>query len=105
MKMSAEPRTITVEVVFARPDQQWLVRLTLAVGATVDEALKQSGLFDEIPELRADPHVIGIHGKPVAVDCVVVDGDRVEIYRPLLADPKLTRRRRAAKVLRQGRKS
>ena len=81
--------TITVEVVFALPDRQTLRRVVLPEGSTVEDALAASGLARE-------PHqAVGIYGKEVPVGTIVRDGDRVEIYRPLRADPKEARRRRA----------
>ena len=82
---------VTVEVVFARPERQ-----VLPAGSTVEDAVAASGLTGEIGSLG--PGRIGIHGKAVPARTVVRDGDRVEIYRPLLADPKDLRRRRAAKT-------
>jgi len=80
---------ITVEVVFALPERQTLRRLRLAEGSTVQDALSASGL--------AQTGRVGIHGRVVSPATILRDGDRVEIYRPLRADPKELRRARAAK--------
>jgi len=80
---------IAVEVVLARPERQTLRRLTLPEGATVADALAASGL-------DAAPGQVGIYGSVVPAGTVLRDGDRVEIYRPLRADPKVLRRLRAA---------
>jgi len=80
-----------VEVVYALPERAQSVRVRVPEGATVHDVLEKSGL---LPLARGR---IGIFGKAVRVDALVADGDRVEIYRPLAADPKEARRRRAAK--------
>ena len=86
--------SIEVEVAYAEPDRQFLRRVALARGATVRDAIAASGLESEfgIDSGRLTP---GIWSKPVAPDALLEDGDRVELYRPLVADPKEARRRRA----------
>jgi hypothetical protein len=80
-----------VEVVYALPERAASVRVRVREGATVREVLEKSGL---LPLARGR---IGIFGRVVGADARVADGDRVEIYRPLAADPKEARRRRAAR--------
>jgi len=87
---------ISVEVVYAAPDRQLVVPLRLAGGSTVAEALARSGLA---PRLEAGG-AVGIFGRACAPDTVLHDGDRVEIYRPLAEDPKVARRKRAARARR-----
>ena len=89
------PATITVDVVFARPRRQTVRRVRLPAGSTVVDALAVSGLAEEFRQLDAGR--VGIYGKAVPANAVLRDGDRVEIYRPLQADPKDLRRMRAAK--------
>ncbi|MBM7125201.1 RnfH family protein [Dyella flava] len=89
------PETVTVEVVCATADRQYLRRVTLPAGSTVIQAVEQSGLLQEMPEVDMDPSRLGIFSRRVAPDDVLQDGDRVEIYRPLSLDPKDARRRRA----------
>lgn len=89
--------SITVEVAHARPERQWLIALTLPAGATVLDAVMQSGLPDQIPDLPPLAGHLGIHGIPVPPTQTLADGDRVEIYRPLTIDPKDARRARAVK--------
>jgi putative ubiquitin-RnfH superfamily antitoxin RatB of RatAB toxin-antitoxin module len=89
------PPRIDVEIVYALPDRQVLRRILIPDGSTVGDAIRASGLRAEFPEI--DPTRVGIHGKPVPVDATLRDGDRVELYRPLRADPKEIRRTRAAK--------
>ena len=95
---------IHVEVVYGRQDRQKVVKLSLNEGATVREAVEHSGLIAEFPEIDLAQYKLGIWNKLVKVDAVVRDKDRVEIYRPLIADPKEVRKQRAAegKVMKKG---
>ena len=78
---------LRVEVAHARPERAELHELELAEGATVRDALEAAGM--------AAPHGAGIHGRRVPLETKLADGDRVEVYRPLQADPQAARRRRA----------
>jgi len=100
--MSTVP--ITVEVVYALPSQQPLLRAQLTEGATVEDAIRASGVLDAFPEIDLAKNKVGIFSKLVKLDETVRDRDRVEIYRPLIADPKEVRRKRAeeGKVTRKG---
>ena len=85
---------VDVEVIYVPINQQTIhVRLTLAEGSTVFDALQESGLYMSHPEVKAMS--VGIFAKIVALNTVVKSGDRLEIYRPLLIDPKEKRRQRA----------
>jgi putative ubiquitin-RnfH superfamily antitoxin RatB of RatAB toxin-antitoxin module len=86
---------LTVEVVFALPDRQALVSVTLASGATVGDAIRQSGLPERFPDEQLDSLPTGVWGRPAERSQIVSDGDRVEIYRPLEMDPREARRQRA----------
>ena len=86
---------LSIEVVYALPGRQVLRRLTLPEGSTVADAIRASGLTGEFPGI--DPARVGIHGKPVSLGTTLRDRDRVELYRPLQADPKEVRRVRAGK--------
>ena len=88
---------IAVEVVYARADVQEVVPLQVEPATTAREAIERSGLAARYPELSTGPLSVGIFGKSVPEDTVLRDGDRLEIYRPLIADPKQVRRRRAAR--------
>lgn len=90
--------TIRVEVLYATRERQWVVPLKLPAGATIMQAIECSGLALRIPGLVIDPASIGIFGRVVEPHTRLRDGDRVEIYRPLIADPKLQRRDRARKA-------
>ena len=95
---------INVEVIYALPDRQPLLRVQLAEGATVGDAIRASGVLDEFPEIDLASNKVGIFSKLVKLDEAVRDKDRVEIYRPLIADPKEVRRKRAeeGKVTKKG---
>lgn len=86
---------IAVEVAYALPQKQYLQRVTLDEGATVEQAIQASGLLTLRDDIDLDKNKVGIYSRPAKLDDVVHDGDRVEIYRPLIADPKELRRQRA----------
>ncbi len=95
---------MNVEVVYARRERQELVRVQLPEGATVRQAVEASGLLGKHPELDLAQNKLGIFSKLSKPDTVLRDRDRVEIYRPLIADPKEVRKQRAAagKVMKKG---
>lgn len=90
---------LRVQVCHALPDEAWLETLMLPAGSTIVQALVASGLAARFPALQsaidAGTAKLGIFGKVKTPDTMLRDGDRIEIYRPLQADPKETRRRRA----------
>lgn len=88
---------ITVEVAYALPEKQYLQRVKLDEGATVEEAIRASGLLELRSDIDLSQNKVGVYSRPVKLADVVNDGDRVEIYRPLIADPKELRRQRAEK--------
>ncbi len=88
--------TIQVEVGFAKPDEQVIIPLKVPVGTTTQQAIEESGILKQFPEIDLSQNKRGIFGKPCALNTSLREGDRVEIYRPLIADPKEVRRRRAA---------
>ncbi|PYC28207.1 RnfH family protein [Pseudomonas alcaligenes] len=91
---------ISVEVVYALAERQKLLRLSVPVGTTVREAALRSRLDEHFPGLDLASAPLGIFGKAVArpEERVLEEGERVEIYRPLIADPKEVRKQRAAKA-------
>ncbi|MFC0711309.1 RnfH family protein [Azorhizophilus paspali] len=95
-----DKRNIAVEVVYALADRQKLVSLSVPCGTTVREAALRSGLDRDFPGLDLANSPLGVFGKVVsgAEECVLEDGERVEIYRPLIADPKEIRKLRAARA-------
>lgn len=89
---------ITIEVVYALPEKQYLRTVTLEEGATVEEAIKASGLLSLRKDIDLKNNKVGVFSRPVKLDDTLQDGDRVEIYRPLIADPKEMRRQRAERA-------
>ena len=98
--MENNTNTIHVEVAYALPDRQRIVALEVPEGCTVRAAVMQSALDKQSPDLDLATADLGIFGKSVsAPDAQALkNGERVEIYRPLIADPKEVRKQRAAKV-------
>jgi len=86
---------ITVQVCHALPDSTFLRSLRVPAGTTIGQAVAQSGLLQAIPGIDLAINMVGIHGKRKPLDTVLREHDRVEVYRPLQADPKEARRRRA----------
>jgi uncharacterized protein len=95
---------INVEVVYAMPDEQFLMKSEVPEGTTIAEAIKLSGIQDKHPEIDLEKGKFGIFGKLSKTDTVLREKDRIEIYRPLIADPKEVRRKRAeeGKVMKKG---
>ena len=95
---------LAIEVIYALPTKQQLVRLQLPTGSTVRQAIEASGLLQKHSEIDLTRNKIGIFAKLGKLDTVLRDRDRVEIYRPLIADPKEVRKQRAAegKVMKKG---
>ena len=94
--------SLSVEVCYARAGAQTLIVLTLPAGATVREALTASQTASSHPEIDLATAKVGIFGKLTTLDAPLADHDRVEIYRPLIVDPKLARQRRVEKTRRAG---
>ena len=88
---------VALEVIYAKPEQLELVTLTMPEGATLEEAIQASGLLEKFPELALSGLNIGVFGVVCKPDQPVKEGDRIEIYRALLHDPKEARRQRALK--------
>lgn len=93
--MSA-PATLRIEVAYALPTQQVLLQLNLPPGATVESAIVDSGVLEQFPDIDLTRNKVGIFSKIVALDTLLRDRDRIEIYRSLIADPKEIRRQRAS---------
>ena len=93
-------QTINVEVAYALPDRQQIVPVKVAAGTTVYDAAMQSGIVDLFPEIDLEQTKMGIFGKtvPKPREQEIRAGERVELYRPLIADPKASRAKRAAKA-------
>ena len=86
---------IDVEVAYATPKRQLLLRVSVPEGCTLVDAIERSGIRDRWPEIKVDPSMVGVFGRKKPLDTVLRAGDRVEIYRELIADPREARRRRA----------
>lgn len=84
---------MNVGVCYAEADRQFWLRLETPDGSTVEQAIHHSGLLKRFPEIDLNEQKVGIFGKLVKLDTVVNEGDRIEIYRPITADPKTVRRR------------
>jgi uncharacterized protein len=95
---------LKVSVAYVGPNDQVLRPLEVRMGTTVREAIEQSAVLSMCPEVDLAVNQVGIFGKSAKLEQVLEDGDRVEIYRPLIADPKEARKRRAAegKIMRKG---
>jgi putative ubiquitin-RnfH superfamily antitoxin RatB of RatAB toxin-antitoxin module len=95
---------ITVEVAYALPNQQLIIPLKVSEGCTAEEAVMKSGILHKFPDINLTQHKLGIFGKVTKNNTPLRHLDRVEIYRPLIADPKEVRRQRAAdgKIMKKG---
>lgn len=96
--------SIEVEIAYAKPDEQIILTVKGSKGMTVEEAIVRSKVIERFPEIDMDTIKVGIFGKAAKKDAELSAGDRVEIYRPLIADPKEARKKRAAegKQLKKG---
>lgn len=87
---------IDVEVAYARPDTQLILKVRVPHNATLEQAVRESGMLERFPEIDLAASELGIFGKLNKANATLRNGDRVEIYRPLIADPKEVRKQRAA---------
>ena len=96
--------TINVEVAYATPEKQRIIKLNVDSGTKIEDAISRSGILEEFPEIDVADSKVGVFGKAAAMSTALKEGDRVEIYRPLIADPKEVRRKRAAegKAMKKG---
>ncbi len=94
--MASEETLIHVEVAYALPDQQKVIRLAVTPDTQVKAIIEQSGILSMFPSIDLSVNKVGIYSKNVALDEQVHDGDRIEIYRPLIADPREIRQKRLA---------
>lgn len=100
----ANDKMINIEVAYALPDVQRIISLKVNQGIELAEAVKQSGILNEFPEIDIENAKVGIFGKLTKLGAALREGDRVEIYRKLIADPKQVRKQRAeqGKKMRKG---
>ena len=104
MSQNNMSESLNIEIVYALPHEQTLLRMQVPVGCTVTAAIKMSGILNKYPTIDLAVNKLGIFGKLVKPDTILREQDRIEIYRPLLADPKEIRRQRtqAGKVIKKG---
>lgn len=94
----ADMLRIDIEVAYAKPEEQVILALKLPEGSSVEQAIKASGVLTRFPEIDlSGSNRVGIFGNVCGMDRILNQADRIEIYRPLLIDPKDARRRRAAR--------
>lgn len=100
----AEPESLSIEIAYALPQRQELVHVLLPTGSTVQQAIEASGLMQKYAEINLKKNKVGVFGKLTKLDAPLRNRDRVEIYRPLLADPKEVRKKRAdeGKAMKKG---
>ncbi|CAH0532788.1 hypothetical protein VST7929_00635 [Vibrio stylophorae] len=97
--MSTNPVPLLhVEVAYALPARQQVYHLAVTPDSTVEAIIRQSGVLETFPEIDLAVNKVGIYSRTVQLAASVQDGDRIEIYRPLIADPKEIRRKRAAQA-------
>ncbi|HGF6560530.1 RnfH family protein [Providencia sp. PROV188] len=88
---------INIEVTYALPEKQFLLPVKVAEGTTIEDAIIASGILTLRSDIDLKKNKVGIYSRPAKLGDVVQEGDRIEIYRPLIADPKELRRKRAEK--------
>lgn len=88
---------LQVYVCYATPEREWLRPMQVPPGTTIGEAIERSGVLQDFPEINLTTQPVGVYAKKKTLDTVLRERDRIEIYRPLVADPKDSRRKRAAK--------
>ena len=96
--MDSDETAISVEVAYALPHKQQIISLQVPEATTAEDAVKRSGIEKSFPEIDLDALKLGIFGKAIKNNQTLKNMDRVEVYRPLIADPKEVRKQRAAKV-------
>ncbi|PKI18144.1 RnfH family protein [Colwellia sp. 12G3] len=100
---SVNESKVTIEVVYGVPHKQKILTLLVAMGTSVEQAILDSGIIDLFPEIDLSINKVGVWNRAVKLSEEVNDLDRIEVYRPLIADPKDVRKRRAEKAKLEGR--
>lgn len=103
MDNNVEQEQIHIEVVYGTPEKQELLSLPITNGCTIEQAIKESGILDLFDDIDLSVNKVGVWNRAAKLTDVVNDLDRIEIYRPLIADPKEVRKRRAEKAKLEGR--
>ena len=96
--MAGDKQTLHIEVVYASPNRAYLTRVDVPPGTTIKQGIELSGILKQCPDIDLSKNKTGIFSKLKELDTRLSDGDRIEIYRPLKADPKEARRKRATKT-------
>lgn len=96
------PERTVIEIAYATPEKQKILERVVEKGTSPRDAVKQSDIVEFFPEIDPENCDLGVFGKVVPEDYELAEGDRIEIYRPLIADPKEVRRQRAAQGLKTG---
>ena len=91
------PEEILVEVAYALPEEQVIISIKVPTKFNVKQAIEKSGIQKKFPSIDLSKNKVGIFGKKTTLDHLLKDKDRIEIYRPLILDPKEMRRKRAAR--------
>ena len=91
------PEEIMVEVAYALPEEQVIISIEVPKKINIKQAIEKSGIQKKFPEIDLSKNKVGIFGKQTTLDHLLSDRDRIEIYRPLILDPKEMRRKRASK--------
>jgi putative ubiquitin-RnfH superfamily antitoxin RatB of RatAB toxin-antitoxin module len=84
---------MNIGVCYADADRQLWLRMEMPDGSSVEQAIQRSGILQRFPEIDLTTQKVGVYGRLVKLDSTVKDGDRIEIYRPIIADPRTVRRR------------
>ena len=100
----ATQKLINVEVCYALPEKQTLLQLSVAADTTIQVVIERSGILEKHPEIVLKKDKVGVFSKLAKLSDTLHDGDRVEIYRPLLIDPKEVRKQRALKAKQEAEK-
>lgn len=103
LESGAEPIQLQIEVVYGTPTKQKILALAVADKTTIEEAIMQSGMLALFEEIDLSVNKVGIWNRAAKLGDELIDLDRIEIYRPLIADPKEVRKRRAEKAKLEGR--
>lgn len=100
----ADAEHFKIEVAYALPGRQEIFSVEITAQTTIEEAIQHSGILEQFPEIDLAQNKVGVFGKLSKLSATLHPGDRIEIYRPLIADPKEVRRQRAAqgKVMKRG---
>ena len=91
------PNEILIEIAYALPEEQVIISIKVPTIFNVQQAIEKSGIQKKFPSINLSKNKVGIFGKKTTLDHTLNDRDRIEIYRPLILDPKEMRRKRAAK--------